>query len=89
VAPNSEILSILNGLPIFANDRGIDKYTEVSFVQNLLQDFLQLKALIYEKWNNFVIFMTEYINQITSHFQQTYDRNLKERFKGNVFSHRI
>jgi len=27
VTSNSEILSILNGLPIFANDRPIDKHT--------------------------------------------------------------
>lgn len=77
LAINSEILSILNGLPIFNNDKPIDKYTQEALLQAFLQDFLQLKALIYEKWNNFVLFMTEYIDQITAFYQQNYQKNLK------------
>lgn len=77
LAQNSEILSILNGLPIFSTDKGVDRCTEEMLLAAFMQDFLQLKALIYEKWNNFVLFMTEFINQITSYYQQHYQRNLK------------
>jgi hypothetical protein len=33
--------------------------------------------------------MTEYINEITLHYKGIYHKNLKERFRGNVFSHKI
>ena len=42
-----------------------------------MQDFLQLKALIYEKWNNLVLFMTEYIDQVTEYYRKVYEKNLK------------
>lgn len=48
-----------------------------------------LKALIYEKWNLFVLFMTQYIDRITAYYRDIYEKNVKERFKANVFSHKI
>jgi hypothetical protein len=40
-------------------------------------DFNGLKGLIYQKWNEYVVFLAERIEQITDHFRSVYDANVR------------
>ena len=52
-------------------------------------DFNGLKGLIYQKWNEYVVFLAERIEQLTEYFKAIYDSHVRERLKSHVFSHQV
>jgi hypothetical protein len=58
-------------------------------VDELNRDFLGLKAIIYQKWNEYILFLGDCMKPVTDHFKSVYDANVKERLKNYIFSHRV
>lgn len=58
-------------------------------VELILDDFMSLKAHLYKKWIEFVNYITENSTFIANLYLSNYKEISNERFKNNVFSHRI
>ena len=58
-------------------------------VQAILDDFTKVKGQIYKKWMNFITFLTENSAFLSDLYQKEYKERCNDRFKNNVFSHRI
>lgn len=52
-------------------------------------DFNGLKGLIYQKWNEYIVFLSERIEQLTENLKNVYEANVRERLKSHVFSHQV
>ena len=57
--------------------------------EEILKDFLSIKAQIFEKWTDYIHFTQQHIFPITEQYKQTYHILVKERLSGNVFSHKV
>ena len=55
----------------------------------IVSDFNGLKGLIYQKWNEYIVFLSERIDQLTDNLKIAYDANVRERLKSHVFSHQV
>lgn len=53
------------------------------------RDFQNLKAIIYQKWNEYVLFLGDFMEPVTDHFRAIHETHVKERLKTHVFSHHV
>ena len=49
---------------------------------NIGADFNSVKALIYQKWNEYLLFLGGHIAQVTGYMHRTYHQHVIERFRG-------
>lgn len=55
----------------------------------MLKDFSIMKSCIYKKWMEFAKIVMHYSKIIAKFYRKQYQNLCKERFKNNVFSHKI
>ena len=58
-------------------------------IELMLQDFSNLKGHLYKRWMDFVNFVIQNSVFIAKYYQKQYQGLCRDRFKHNVFSHRI
>ena len=53
------------------------------------KDYGAIKALIYQKWNDYILFMSSCLSQATDYLSSLYRAQEMERLKTHAFSHRV
>jgi hypothetical protein len=55
----------------------------------ITKDFLNIKGLLHQKWNELIILTTDHLCPLTQHYSSQYDSLLKDRLRSHVFSHKV
>ena len=53
------------------------------------KDFTAIKGIIYQKWNDYILFMSSCLPQATEYLGSLYRAQEMERLKTHAFSHRV
>lgn len=84
---NPQIKAFLS--KIYSKEFEWDAATKSQFIQLMLQDFLNLKAVIYQKWTHFNEFIRKHSLALTRSLKNHYDQDVREDLNQHIFSNRI
>ena len=62
---------------------------QMNLPEEILFDFLTIKAHIFKKWQAFLEFTSQFLVTLTKKYKNDYDALVKERLSSNVFSHQV
>ena len=80
-----------------ASDRSLNNVSSMKGLEDLKErathqiskDFVQLKALIHQKWNQYIIFLLSHLPVATEYYGNIYKEHVSERLRTHAFSHKI
>lgn len=88
IEKNMELIKFIKGGYLISNT-AIQLTERQEVVDLITKDLTDMKSFLYKKWMELAQFVTNNSKWIARLYQKEYQALSKERFKGNVFSHRI
>lgn len=72
----------------YSFNKGIDDLKERASHQ-ISKDFVQLKAVIHQKWNDYIAFLIAHLPAATEYYGNEYQAHVIQRLRTHAFSHKI